>query len=158
MCIGRWNSHLFTLSNTTQGPLHVTLTLWYEREWRGCGSMKEDLRWIDSDYRILSLSWVKRSSTKTPQSSDICTSKVQRRFTATARFQPPWKKKKKKNFPLMSGHSQPRGILRISEALFFPPSCVFGQRGSDNILAQEQNCNIRQVSGQSLTLFSHWLR
>ena len=70
----------------------------------------------------------------------------------------PVEKKKKKNFPLMSGHSQPRGILRISEALFFPPSCVFGQHGSDNILAQEQNCNIRQVSGQSLTLFSHWLR
>lgn len=93
MCIGRWNSHLFTLSNTTQGPLHVTLTLWYEREGRGCGSIKEDLQWIDSDYRILSLSWVKRSSTKpcNPQTSAHQRSRGD--LLPRLAFNPPWKKK-----------------------------------------------------------------
>lgn len=61
-----------------------------------------------------------------------------------------WKKKHPLNVRLQST----RGILRILKALFFS-SCVFRQCGCDNILATEQNCNIRQVSGQSLKLFTY---
>lgn len=123
-------SPVHTLQHHSGSPSRHTDTLVWERGerlWRYKGGSTVNRLWLQEFVTFMG----ETQQHKTPQSSDICTSKVQRRFTATARFQPPWKK----NFPLMSSHSPPRGILRISEALFFPPSCVFGQRGSDNILA-----------------------
>lgn len=54
-----------------------------------------DLHWIDSDYRILQLTFgVKHKNTKTLQSSDICTSKVRRSYSLC-----PTQLKKKNTFP-----------------------------------------------------------
>lgn len=61
-----------------------------------------DLHWIDSDYRILQLTFgVKHKNTKTLQSSDICTSKVRRSYSLCP-----------KHIPLMSGCSQPDAFFR----------------------------------------------
>lgn len=129
-------THLLTISNAAQGPFHITPAVWYEGENEGgkcCENTEQDLRWIDSDYRILSLSRLRRRHTNLApplcKSAEIFTifKRTEEIYYSGLAFNAVGEKKK-------TSCSQPEGFLRY----YF-----FRRHGSDNIIATEQSCNIR---------------
>lgn len=97
------NTHLFTLSNTTQSPFQVTMTLWYERQkwvrlWK-CKWEGGALQWIDTDCRILQNSRVKHNIVKPSSLQRFAHQRSKGAFQAAACVQPSGGEKKENFSP-----------------------------------------------------------
>lgn len=143
------NTHLFTLSNTTQSPFQVTMTIWYERQkwvrlwkckWeRGVGGSTVNRHWL----QVFAKFTGETQHCKTLQPSEICTSKVQRSFSGCSLRSAEWGKKE--NFSLNVQPQSTRCILGILKTPHPTPSWALRERGSDNSFAREQSSNNRHM-------------
>lgn len=142
------NTHLFTLSNTTQSPFQVTMTLWYERQkwvrlWK-CKWEGGALQWIDTDCRILQNSRVKHNIVKPSSLQRFAHQRSKGAFQAAACVQPSGGEKKE-NFSLNVQPQSTRCILGILKTPHPTPSWALRERGSDNSFAREQSSNNRHM-------------